>query len=131
MQYSYWQCTCACAKGKAGMHYHSFIVQCSCCQCVFVRRKSSRCQLSLMVQYISSQCVCSFTQRNASTTFVHSAIMFLEMHLCFPLRCNVVVGDGLSLVISFTIEGNIVRVKFPSWCNVVFGKHLSLCYMES
>ena len=57
--------------------------------------------------------------------FLHDGVLsFLAMHLCFPLQCNIVVGNGLVLVLSFTIEGKLAYITFLSRCNVVFGNTL-------
>jgi hypothetical protein len=49
------------------------------------------------------------------------------MHnISFMVQCNIVVGNELVLVLSFTIEGKLAYVTFLSRCNVVFGNTLVL-----
>ena len=45
--------------------------------------------------------------------FIHSAMLFLAMHLQFSLQCNVVVGDGHVLMSSFMIDERLECVTFP------------------
>ena len=50
--------------------------------------------------------------------------MFLVKHLFSLSCCNLVVGNALVLVFSFTIKGKLARVRFHSWCYVVFGNEI-------
>ena len=110
----------------------SFMMLCSCfqwiCFCAFLhdRRKARMCYISFTVQCCFWKCTCaSYKESQHVLAFLHDGVQsFLAMHLCFSLRCNIVVRNGLVLVLSFMIKGKLAYVTFLSRCNVVFGNTL-------